>query len=69
MTANLIGYSRVRTAEQNPELQHDALEQSPRASGGRAQPLFVGQGYGLGEFSLAFFAASCPFRTCRNSLA
>jgi DNA invertase Pin-like site-specific DNA recombinase len=26
VTANLIGYARVSTAEQNPELQHDALE-------------------------------------------
>ncbi|QOT24075.1 recombinase family protein [Paenarthrobacter sp. YJN-D] len=28
MTANLIGYARVSTAEQNPELQHDALERA-----------------------------------------
>jgi DNA invertase Pin-like site-specific DNA recombinase len=26
VTANLIGYARVSTAEQNPELQQDALE-------------------------------------------
>ncbi|MFK0042364.1 recombinase family protein [Paenarthrobacter sp. NPDC090517] len=26
MTTNLVGYARVSTAEQNPQLQHDALE-------------------------------------------
>ncbi|MDQ0104361.1 DNA invertase Pin-like site-specific DNA recombinase [Paenarthrobacter nicotinovorans] len=28
MTANLIGYARVSTAEQNPQLQQDALDRA-----------------------------------------